>query len=66
MWDAQTGRKLLTLKGHNAGVSSVAFSPDGARIITGSWDNTAKVWDARPLHREFLSRELAPPPRAKP
>jgi eukaryotic-like serine/threonine-protein kinase len=25
-------------------VSSVAFSPDGQRIVTGSWDQTAKVW----------------------
>jgi hypothetical protein len=28
-------------------VSSVAFSPDGSRIVTGSWDRMAKVWDAR-------------------
>ena len=28
------------------GVSSVAFSPDGKRIISGSGDNTLKVWDA--------------------
>jgi len=25
----------------------VAFSPDGTRIVTGSYDRTAKVWDAR-------------------
>jgi WD40 repeat protein len=27
-------------------VTSVAWSPDGQRILTGSYDNTAKVWDA--------------------
>ena len=47
VWDAQTGRSLLMLKGHSAGVSSVAFSPDGTQIITGSWDKTAKVWDTQ-------------------
>ena len=36
----------LTLKGHTAGVSSVAWSPDGKRLATGSYDKTAKVWDA--------------------
>jgi hypothetical protein len=36
----------LTLKGHNREVESVAWSPDGKRLATGSWDQTAKVWDA--------------------
>jgi WD40 repeat protein len=25
---------------------SVAFSPDGKKIVSGSWDNTLRVWDA--------------------
>ena len=33
-------------RGHDATVNSAAFSPDGTRIVTGSWDNTARVWDA--------------------
>jgi WD40 repeat protein len=27
-------------------VTSAAFSPDGKRIVTSSWDKTARVWDA--------------------
>ena len=41
------GTTLLELKGHTGGVISVSFSPDGTRIVTGSGDQTAKVWDAR-------------------
>jgi eukaryotic-like serine/threonine-protein kinase len=38
---------MFTLHGHTDRVSSVAFSSDGTRIVTGSDDQTAKVWDAR-------------------
>jgi WD40 repeat protein len=39
-------RGQITLRGHGKAVTSVAFSPDGQRIVSGSNDDTLKVWDA--------------------
>lgn len=39
-------RPLARLQGHESDVWSAAFSPDGARIVTASGDDTARVWDA--------------------
>lgn len=38
--------ELLALKGHGAGVRTVDFSADGAAVLTGSFDGTARLWDA--------------------
>ena len=38
--------KHVIFRGHKAEVFGVAFSPDGKRIVSGSWDWTVKVWDA--------------------
>jgi WD40 repeat protein len=34
------------LNGHNGSVNSAAFSPNGALVVTGSDDKTARIWDA--------------------
>ncbi len=38
-------RPILTLTGHAAWIHSVAFSPDGSTILSGSGDNVLKLWD---------------------
>src|SRR5581483_5018402 len=39
-------KALATLKGHGELVYTVAFSPDGKHLVTGSFDNTIKLWEA--------------------
>ena len=46
---------------HSDWVMSVAFSPDGATIVSGSRDETIKVWDAGTLARHIPH----PQPKAK-
>ena len=33
-------------KAHSHFIRSVAFSPDGTKIVSGSYDGTIKVWDS--------------------
>src|SRR5262249_44367615 len=45
LWEISSGKELRTLRGHSQPISSLAFSPDGKRIATGSEDHTVKIWD---------------------
>ena len=44
--DVSKFKCLKTLEGHSHEVISVAYSPDGTKIISGSKDKTIKIWDA--------------------
>jgi WD40 repeat protein len=45
LYDFTTGNLVALLKGHSNVVFGLAFSPDGKRLISGSGDNTAIIWD---------------------
>jgi WD40 repeat protein len=43
--DVATRAAVLVLRGHEAKVNALAFSPDGARLLTGSDDQSAALWE---------------------
>ncbi len=41
-----TGKNIKTLFGHTSTVTSMFYSSDSKRIVSGSYDKTIKIWDA--------------------
>jgi WD40 repeat protein len=53
LWEMASATLIAQFPGHKAAIASLALSPDGKLLATGSWDATVRVW-------EFLSgRQLA-------
>jgi WD40 repeat protein len=48
LWETETGREVLTLRGHKDLVGRVAFDWCGLRLASCSEDGTVRVWDATP------------------
>ena len=53
IWDAQTGRRLHTLK-HTGYVLAERFSPHGRSLVTSSQDGAAYLWDVATGQRKLL------------
>jgi periodic tryptophan protein 2 len=45
IWSVQTGQMLDQLSGHEGPVVSLSFLPNGLSLISGSWDNTVRIWN---------------------
>jgi WD40 repeat protein len=44
LWDLATGKELKQIKGHTGPILSVAISADGVSLVSGSADNTMRLW----------------------
>ncbi len=45
IWNLASMEIIKTILVHANSVQSIAFSPDGSRLLSGSYDKTARVWD---------------------
>jgi uncharacterized protein with WD repeat len=44
LWNLSTGEEIITLTGHTNTVTALTFSADGKTLVSGSEDNTIKIW----------------------
>src|SRR6185295_1164749 len=56
VWDSATSLLAHTINTQTESVSSVAFSPDGSRLLSGSREKTVKLWD---IQSERLIQTMA-------
>ena len=69
VWSVQTGQLLDQLSGHEGPISTLAFTPDGQTLVSGSWDYTIRLWsifsrtqvsEPLQLQSEVLSLSIRP------
>ncbi len=61
LWDVASGENITTLWGHPTDIQSLAFSPDGTLLASGSFDGTIMVWDMTP----YVKSEIGNPSQIK-
>jgi len=66
IWDGNTGKLIAKLIEHRSSLHSAFFNFDGSRILTTSWDSTAKIWnlDKRGLQLDTSGRFAIARPNA--
>jgi WD40 repeat protein len=52
LWDMRTGNRLTILVGHEGDILDLAFSPDGASLVSTATDETVRLWQVSGAFRE--------------
>jgi Tol biopolymer transport system component len=47
IWNAETGAEIKTLGAISNWITSLAFSPDGKRLVAGTWESGIKIWEVQ-------------------
>jgi WD40 repeat protein len=53
IWETATGSEVAHLLGHRAMTAALAFTHDGTRLISGSADQTLRIWHLDPGDRQW-------------
>ena len=48
LWEVETGKQIVTFRGHPTDVHALAFSPDNKLLASTSYDGTILLWDLTP------------------
>lgn len=69
IWNAKSGKEIVSFQGHDCTVNCLAFSPDGGRLASASDDGTVKIWRldlaglaTLPEEPKFMPKTVEPPP----
>jgi len=68
LWGPESSQEVAHLAGHTSYIWSLAFSPDGKTLASGSGDATVRLWDTEPLRERYRARrevEAARPEAAR-
>ncbi len=62
LWNAKSGQRLATLKGHVGALTRIEFFPDHERLLTAALDGTVRLWSVEPVQEVKQFYKFTPQP----